>query len=73
MVEWPECVDKQYEELTSEELIDASTEALQGVSSRGAEQLREILGVRTIRDLAENRFVDRAYELCEQARTAAAG
>ena len=69
MVEVWECVDKRYADRSSAELIDASPEVLRGVSGRGAEHLREILGVRTVRDLAENRFVNRAYELCELART----
>ncbi len=53
-------VDKAYENNSLEELLDAPVSALQGLSEGDAEKMREAFGVKTIRDLASNKFFLRA-------------
>lgn len=49
------------------DLADAPVDALAGLSSSDAEVLREVLSVRTIRDLAENEFFLRAQAIVNLA------
>lgn len=56
------CVDKAYESKEFAELADAPVDALQGLSAADAEALNKALNIKTIRDLATNKFV-----LCAQA------
>ena len=53
-------VDKAYESSSLEELLDAPTSALRGLSDGDAERLHEAFGIRTVRDLATNKFFLRA-------------
>lgn len=53
-------VDKAYESSSLEELLDAPASALQGLSETDAERLREAFNIRTVRDLATNKFFLRA-------------
>jgi nucleotidyltransferase/DNA polymerase involved in DNA repair len=62
-------LDKAYESKEFEELADAPVDALQGVSQADAEALRKSLNIKTIRDLAENKFVLRAQAIVNLART----
>jgi len=48
------------------ELVDAPLTAL-GLSSRDADALEETLGVRTVRDLADNKYVRRAQAIVNLA------
>jgi hypothetical protein len=48
------------------ELIDAPLTAL-GLSSSDADALEETLGVRTVRDLADNKYVRRAQAIVNLA------
>lgn len=50
-------LDKEYETKSLKEIADAPIEALQGVSPRQAELLKEAFSIKTIRQLAELRFV----------------
>lgn len=61
-------LDKAYESKEFEELVDAPVDALQGVSKADAEALQRTLSIRTIRDLAENKFVLRAQAILNLAR-----
>ena len=50
-------VDKAYEQQSFAELVKAPVAALQGVSEADAEALAKALGIKTIGDLANNKFV----------------
>ena len=50
-------VDKAYEETPFAELVKAPLAALQGISDAKAEQLQAALGVKTIGDLATNKYI----------------
>ena len=49
--------DKDYEQMEFNELADAPVDAIQGLSQGDAEALDEALNIKTIRDLAEHKFV----------------
>ncbi len=49
-------VDKAYEQMSFAELADAPVDALQGVSKGDAELLLKAFNIRTVRDLAENKY-----------------
>lgn len=50
-------VDKAYEKKTLKEIADAPVEALEGVSEGDAELLKKAFNVKTIRDLANLKYV----------------
>ncbi|MFN8522494.1 MAG: hypothetical protein U0821_05235 [Chloroflexota bacterium] len=50
-------VDKAFEDKSFAELADAPVDALQGVSAADAAALRSALNIKTVRDLANNKFV----------------
>ncbi len=50
-------VDKAYEKMEFAELVKAPVAALQGVSDASGEALAKALGVKTIGDLATNKYV----------------
>jgi len=50
-------VDKAYEQMSFAELANAPVAALQGVSEADGEALKAALGIKTIGDLATNKFV----------------
>jgi len=56
-------VDKAYEGQDFSALVNAPVAALQGVSDRMAEQLGEALGIKTIGDLARNKYVQWAQAI----------
>lgn len=49
-------LDKAYEDKPIREVIKASPAALQGVSDGDAKLLREAFNIKTIEDMAENKF-----------------
>ena len=49
--------DKEFEQHEFGALADAPVEAISGLSSGDAAALKSALGIETIRDLAENKFV----------------
>lgn len=61
-------VDRAYEQKTFAEIADAPIDALQGVSQGDADALKAALNIRTVRDLATNKYV-----LWAQAITTLAG
>jgi hypothetical protein len=58
--------DEESEGTDFEELADAPVAAL-GLSSNDAEALRQALGVKTVRDLAENKYIRRAQAIVHLA------
>jgi hypothetical protein len=56
-------VDKAYEQKEFSELADLPIDALQGVSANDAEALKQALHIKTIRQLAENKFVKAAQAI----------
>lgn len=49
-------LDKEFETKPVTEVIKASPAALQGISDTGAEALQKYLGIKTIEDMASNKF-----------------
>jgi hypothetical protein len=49
--------DKQYEQQEFSALADAPVDAISGLSQSDAQALKSALGIDTIRELAENKFV----------------
>ena len=49
--------DRQFEQQEFSELADAPVDAISGLSQGDAAALKNALGIKTIRDLAENKFV----------------
>ncbi len=56
-------VDKAHEQKDFSELAELPIDALQGVSTADAEAIRKAFGVRTIRQLAEHKFVRAAQAI----------
>jgi hypothetical protein len=56
-------VDRRYENAEIAELPDAPVDALRGLGRAGSEALHKAIGVKTVRDLADNRFVLAAQEI----------
>ena len=50
-------LDKAYEQMPFAELVNAPVAALQGVSEADGEALKAALNIKTIGDLATNKFV----------------
>lgn len=50
-------LDKAYEDKTPADLVNAPVEALQGVSAADGEALKKAFGVKTIGELATNKYV----------------
>ena len=50
-------LDKAYEQMDFAELAKSPVEALAGVSATDAEALAKTLGIKTIADLATNKYV----------------
>ncbi|MCW2245378.1 hypothetical protein M2352_000969 [Azospirillum fermentarium] len=56
-------LDKAYENKPLKEIIEASPAALQGVSEKDAEALKQAFDIKTIKDLADNKFIRWAQAL----------
>lgn len=61
-------LDKAYEKKTAKELVGAPVEALAGVSAADAELLAKAFGVKTIGDLAANKYFVAAQQIAEVAK-----
>jgi hypothetical protein len=68
MADMSKHLDKAFESKSFEELADAPVDALEGVSRTDAELLLKAFNIRTIRDLAESKFVLRAQAIVNLAR-----
>jgi hypothetical protein len=60
-------VDKAYEGKSFAELADAPVEALQGVSASDAAALKAAFNIKTIRDLANSKYVQWAQGITNLA------
>ncbi len=56
-------LDKAYEDKDFAELAESPVAALQGVSDSDADHLKAAFNIKTIRDLATNKFVLRAQAI----------
>lgn len=56
-------LDKAYEGKEFSELADAPVDALEGVSSGDADHLKQAFNIKSIRDLAESKYVLRAQAI----------
>jgi hypothetical protein len=61
-------VDKAYEGKDFTELAEAPVDALEGLSAGDAEALKEAFNIKTIRQLAESKFVLRAQAITNLAQ-----
>jgi hypothetical protein len=60
-------LDRAYEGKEFDELAEAPVEALEGLSAGDAAALKQAFNIRTIRDLAESKFVLRAQAIVNLA------
>lgn len=60
-------VDKEYQDKSVAELVDAPVAALAGVSDRAASHLKEALGIKTIGELGRSQYFRTARALVELA------
>lgn len=63
MADISQFVDKAYEGKSFAELADAPVDALQGVSKSDAEALQKAFNIKTVRQLAEHKFVRAAQAI----------
>ncbi|MCC6175450.1 MAG: hypothetical protein IT305_09135 [Chloroflexi bacterium] len=63
MADISQLLDKAHENLSFAEIADLPIDALQGVSKADAEAIQKAFNVKTIRQLAENKFVRAAQAL----------
>ena len=59
---------KDYEQKEFKELADAPVTAIEGLSEGDAEKLQQAFNVKTVRDLAENKFVRVAQAVVSLSR-----
>lgn len=62
-------VDKAFESKSLKEIADAPVDALQGVSEGDAEKLKAAFNIKTVRDLAESKYVKWAQAIVNLADT----
>ena len=55
-VDLAKSLDKAYEDKGLKEILDASPAALAGVTDKDAQLLDEAFGIKTVRQLGENKF-----------------
>jgi hypothetical protein len=60
-------VDKEYQDKSLAELVDAPVAALAGVSERAATHLKEALGIKTIGELGRSQYFRTAQALADLA------
>lgn len=63
-------LDKAYESTSLAELVDAPVSALAGVSDADAEALKKAFNIKTIGDLATNKYIRAATSIAEIAAIA---
>lgn len=64
-------LDKAYESSTLQEILDAPVAALAGVSDSDAEALKGAFNIKTVADLAKNKYFQAAVALHELSLTGA--
>ena len=68
MADMSKYLDKAYESKDFDDLADAPVDALEGVSKGDAEALQKAFNIKTIRQLAESKFVLRAQAITNLAQ-----
>ncbi|HEY6120821.1 MAG TPA: hypothetical protein VIV66_12745 [Pyrinomonadaceae bacterium] len=63
MVDIKSSVIKSYEGKSLKEILDSPVECIQGLSVGDAQKLKEAFNIKTVRDLATNKFVLLAQEI----------
>ncbi|OLR94486.1 hypothetical protein [Actinokineospora bangkokensis] len=63
-------LDKAFEQLSLAEVLDAPVAALAGVSEGDGEKLHAAFGIKTVRDLANNKYFRVAQALADLERSA---
>ncbi len=63
MADMSQFSDKDYEQKEFNELADAPVDSIQGLSQSDAEALKQALGIDTVRELAEHKFVRIAQDV----------
>ena len=61
-------LDKAYESKSLSELVDAPVSALAGVSDADAEALQKAFNIKTIGDLAGNKYIRTAIAIADVAK-----
>jgi hypothetical protein len=61
-------LDRAYETKEFDELADSPVDALEGLSKSDADALQQAFNIKTIRQLAESKFVLRAQAITNLAR-----
>lgn len=57
MADLAKLLDKQYEQMDFDQLVDAPVDALAGVSAADAEALKKAFNVKTVGDLGRNKYI----------------
>ena len=68
MADMSKYLDKAYESKDFDDLADAPVDALEGVSKGDAEALQKAFNIKTIRQLAESKFVLRTQAITNLAQ-----
>jgi hypothetical protein len=55
-VDLAKALDKDYEDVALKDILDASPAALAGITDEKAAALKELLGIKTIRELGSNKY-----------------
>ena len=55
-VDLAKALDKDYEDVALKDILDASPAALAGITDEKAAALKEVLGIKTIRELGSNKY-----------------
>ena len=58
------CLDKAYEKMELKEILNAPVDAIQGVSARDAELLKEAFNIKTVSDLGNCKYFRWARAIC---------
>lgn len=62
-------VDKAYENKSFTEILNAPVSALQGLSDGDANKLKDAFNIKTVNDLATNKFFLRAAAIAQLAKS----
>lgn len=68
MADLSKVLDKQYEGLDPDKLVDAPVDALSGISKADAEALAKALNIKTIGDLGRNKYFVWAHAIVALTR-----
>ena len=66
-MDFSKVLDKAYKNLPLAEVADAPVDALHGVSAADAQKLEAAFGIKTVRDLATNKYFLAAQAIVDEA------